>query len=211
MVVSIENYFSDWKQRSWTCPGCAWEGTGAQAAEELFNELFEINCPSCDARLATVLLPTTESIERAAAEGNAEALSMMEVSAQSRRFLANLDTSRRALKRLKDVDGDQLEFTLETIDNGDWMNPTHIVLLCNGKQIYKERSGYEHWQAVIEIGEALLAKYESRIAWYDPAQAGKALLGDNLNASPTIQEFLDTHGIAPPTGPWASAKKDTHE
>jgi len=206
-----ENYFSDWKQRTWTCPACTWTGTGAQAAQELFSELFEINCPACDARLATVLLPTTESIRRAAGDGNSEAISMLDFVDESQQFWADLDTSRRSLKRLKNIDGDQLELTLETIDTGDWMNPSHVVVLCNGKQIHKERSGYEHWEAIIEIGEALLAQYGSRIAWYDPGTAGVALLGDNRRANSTIQEFLSTHEIAPPTGPWAQAKQDFRE
>lgn len=45
-----------------------------------------------------------------------------------------------------------------------------------------------------------------RVAWFDPAQAGMALLGDNLHAPDNIQAFLDRAGVAPPTGPWASRK-----
>jgi hypothetical protein len=209
--MSIENYFSDWKARTWTCPRCAWVGTGAQAGTELFTELFEVNCPTCDGRLATIPLPTHDSIRRAASDGNVEAISMLDNVYQAEQFTAERAASRRRLKRLKSIDGDHLEFTLESVDSGDWMNPSHIMLVCNGKQVYKEPSGYEHWEAVIEIGRALLARYGSRVAWYDPGTVGTALLGDNLLASGTIQEFLDAHNIAPPSGPWARTKLDFSE
>lgn len=202
--MSIEDYFSDWKQRTWQCSRCSWSGAGSRASQELFAELFELNCPDCDARLATVPLPTHDSIMRAAANGHPEAISMLDDVVRADEFQADQKRSRRSLKRLKKIDGDNLEFTLTTIDTHDWMSPSHVVLLCNGTEIYRERSGFEHWEAVIKIGQAVIDQYGERVAWFDPAQAGVALLGDNLSASGKIQNFLNREGIAPPSGPWAA-------
>lgn len=203
--MSIEDYFSNWNQRTWQCSSCSWKGTGNQASQELFAELFELNCPKCDARLATVPLPTHDSIKRAAANGHPEAISMLDDVTKADEFQADQKRSRRSLKRLKKLDGDDLEFTLTTIDTHDWMSPSHVVLLCNGTEIYRERSGFEHWEAVIKIGQAVIDQYGERVAWFDPAQAGVALLGDNIHASGEIQDFLDRSGVAPPSGPWAAS------
>jgi hypothetical protein len=206
-VVSVEDYFSDWKERIWICAGCGWTGTGDQAAEELFNELFEVNCPACNARLATVLFPTTDSIRDAADQGNPEAVDMMDFVHRAEQFATDLKTRRQQLKHLGTIDGNRLEFSLTTIDTHDWMNPSHIVLWCNGARIYQEPSGFEHWEAVIAIGQALLEQCGSRVAWYDPGEAGIALLGDRLSAGPTVQRFLDMNRITPPHGPWAHKER----
>ena len=129
---------------------------------------------------------------------------MLSVVANADEFQADQKRSRRSLKRLRKIDGDNLEFSLTTVDTHDWMSPSHVVLLCNGTEIYRERSGFEHWEAVIKIGQAVIDQYGERVAWFDPAQAGVALLGDNLHASGKIQDFLNRAGIAPPSGPWSA-------
>lgn len=204
--MSIEDYFSDWQQRAWICRGCSWSGTGDEASIELFAELFELKCPQCDGRLALVLLPTHDSIRSAAADGHPEAIGMMGNVAKAEEFQAEQQRSRQSLKRLKKINSDNLEFTLTTVDTHDWMNPSHVVLLCNGVEIYRERSGFEHWEAIIEIGQALIDQYGQRIAWFDPGDAGVTLLGDNLSALGQIQNFLNQAGIAPPAGPWSAAR-----
>lgn len=70
------DYFSDWRQRRWDCSSCQWFGPGSEAAIEPFSELFEVNCPLCDGRLAVISYPTNEEVLRAAEAGNAEAIYM---------------------------------------------------------------------------------------------------------------------------------------
>lgn len=204
--MTVENYFSDWKQRTWVCCGCSWSGTGEGASTELFAELFELNCPQCGRRLATVALPTQDVIQSAATDGHPEAKAMLGLVARADEFQAEFQCSRQALKRLEMIAGDNLEFSLGTVDTHDSMSPSHVVLLCNGIEIYREPSGFEHWRAVIDIGGAVIDQYGDRVAWFDPAEAGVALLGDNLRASGLIQDFLDRAAVAPPSGPWATRK-----
>ena len=73
----MSDYFSSWRDRGFTCGRCAWTGTAEEASHELFAELFEVNCPQCDARLDLVLLPTDASIRRAAKQGHPEAQEML--------------------------------------------------------------------------------------------------------------------------------------
>ena len=202
--MSIEDYFSDWQERTWTCRQCSWSGSGGEASSELFAELFELNCPKCGGRLALVLLPTHDAIRSAAAEGHLEAIGMMDQVAKADDFQADQQRSRLKLKQLRAVNGEKLEFSLATIETHDWMSPSHVLLLCNGTEIYRERSGFEHWEAVLEIGQAVMDQFGDHVAWFDPAEAGVSLLGDNIHAPAEIQDFLNRAGITPPTGPWAS-------
>jgi len=198
------NYFTEAKGRDWSCSACGWNGSFNATSTELFNDLFETNCPSCGARLAIVLYPTQEDILVAAEKGDTEAQSMLDRVAFADEWAKDQKRSRRNLKRLPKIEGDSLEFSLIPSASRDWMNPEWLILLCNGEEIYREPSGFEHWQAIIEIGEAVCEQYAGRIAWIDPADAGTALLGDNLRADGHIQAFLDKAGISPPTGPWAT-------
>lgn len=199
------DYFRDCKPRTtWTCNECTWTGPRQDMSLEVFTDLFEAQCPECSAKIAIVLHPTSEEIRAAAAAGEPEAQSMLAQVNVAEEFSASRSASRSKLKHLTGLVGANLEFTLESSDDGDWMSPTWIYVVCQGKRIYKERSGFEHWEAVIDIGAALLERYRHQIAWFDPGQTGRALLGDNLSASGRIQSFLDSAGIAPPTGPWAT-------
>lgn len=37
-----------------TCRSCNWTGTGAEADREIYGELFDISCPSCEQMLLIV-------------------------------------------------------------------------------------------------------------------------------------------------------------
>ena len=202
--MSTEDYFSDWRDRQWACSQCEWIGRGSEATQELFAELLQVDCPRCDARLTLIPLPTNETILRAAAANHPEALAMMDSVGRWQAFQVDQGRSRRKLKDLGTIVGTNLEFSLTTLHKGDAMNPSHVLLWCNGKEIYREPSGYEHWEAVIEIGSAIVDQFGERVAWFDPGAAGAALLGDDLGASGRIQDFLNGAGIAPPSGPWAA-------
>lgn len=201
--MSYFEYFSNWRDHTFT-HSCGWTGKHSEASQELFNELFELNCPQCEGRLAVISLPTATQIKNAAKEGNAEALEMLDQVNRSEQFAKERTTRRKSLKRLPKQSGDRLEFTLSTEGSGDWMNPSWLILNCNGEEIYRERSGFEHWEAVIKIGQAIHSQFTGRIAFFDPGQAAVGLLGDNLSASGRIQAFLNETHLAPPSGPWAA-------
>lgn len=201
--MSTHEYFDDWRKETWACRSCAWTGPEKEASVEILSELMELNCPQCNGRLAVISFPTAQQISKAAEEGNTEALSMLPQVTAAEEFTKSQRTSRRRLSRLPKIKGDHLEFTLDLEASSDWMNPEWLFLKCNGEEIYREPSGFEHWEAVIKIGQAIHTQFASRIAFFDPGQAGVALLGDNMSASGHIQDFLNSTRMAPPTGPWA--------
>jgi len=72
----MSDYFSHWRARGYTCTECGWTGTGKEASQELFAELFELNCPQCDSRLDLISFPTEAEIQAAAESGHPEAQEM---------------------------------------------------------------------------------------------------------------------------------------
>jgi hypothetical protein len=55
------------------CPTCGWSGAAADGDRHIFDELFDVGCPSCEKLLLVVGYPTTEEIRAAAAAGNESA------------------------------------------------------------------------------------------------------------------------------------------
>jgi tetratricopeptide (TPR) repeat protein len=55
------------------CPVCGWQGTGADADKNIFEELFDIRCPRCETMLLVVGWPTLDEIRQEASRGNEEA------------------------------------------------------------------------------------------------------------------------------------------
>lgn len=70
-------YFSDWRDRAYSCP-CGWTGAHGALDTVLFRELMELSCPDCEKHVLLVSFPTDDDIVHAAAEGNAEAVKMLE-------------------------------------------------------------------------------------------------------------------------------------
>ena len=53
---------------------CGWTGVGRDLAVEPFRDLFEIHCPRCDRKFATISYPDQVETAEAAAQGNVEAI-----------------------------------------------------------------------------------------------------------------------------------------
>ena len=73
----MSNYFSNWRAWGHTCTECGWMGTVKEVSQELFAELFELNCPRCDSRLHLISFPTEAEIQTSAEMGHPEALEML--------------------------------------------------------------------------------------------------------------------------------------
>jgi len=202
---SCPPYFSNWRSRTWQCPECAWAGTGADLAMEQFAELQELHCPRCDHKFGLLLHPNLEETRAAAQAGNDEALKHLQVLELLEGRLQQIEAAREA--ELPEVAGDRLTFHFTPEGGHDPLSPHWLVLECDGKEIYREPSGYEGWRAIIDISERVLRTYPGRVAWIDPDNAGMALLGDNLSADGHIEDFLRENRIQPPDGRWSDGRK----
>ena len=72
----IFGYFDDeWRTGVFTCPVCGWRGRHDEmSGPNLFRELMDFECPSCDKMLLIVGYATYEQVREAAAKGNEEAI-----------------------------------------------------------------------------------------------------------------------------------------
>lgn len=196
-------YYSDWRTRTWTCPKCGWQGQGAELQQEFFNDLSELWCPQapCEYKFGLLIHPGVEETRAAADAGNAEAKVMEQAFARAEQRTQSRVASRG--RDLPELEGDSLEFTFTTDGGRDWMNPDWLVLTCRGREIYREPSGFEHWEAIITVSAKVLERYPGRVAWIDPNDAGACLGGDKLYYDTTIKDFLREHQVSPPLGTWS--------
>jgi len=67
------------------CAACGWKGTGGQAAQNMFDELFDLCCPRCETMLLVVGYPTYAEVEEVAKRGNEEAQREFDLIRQYRR------------------------------------------------------------------------------------------------------------------------------
>jgi hypothetical protein len=65
-------YYDYEESRTISC-GCGWHGAANQASVESYNELFDVSCPECNARLLIVVYPTADETRRAAAANDPRA------------------------------------------------------------------------------------------------------------------------------------------
>lgn len=187
-------YFSNWKTTTYTCNECTWSGIGAELSIEPFSELFETHCPNCDSKFHLISYPTAGEMRKAAAEGNKEASAELAAFEIRETRLAERQKSRDGRNQLPKIPDATLNFIFSTQGGSDWMNPEWLVLTCNGTEIHRERSGFEHWEPLIEISEILIDRYPGRIGWIDVSSAIDALAGDDFKAEPTVADYLQKNG-----------------
>ena len=164
------------------CKKCNWTGLGEESVQgEIFEELYEINCPSCSEKLATILFPTSEEMlkygtdeEKEQAKENIEFQKAIEKS-----LLKSID-------ELPEIEDDKISFEVieKSDDNYDYLN-----VLWKGKVIWEEIIGYEYHYRFIELGKMFKDKYGSKMVDFIPKGDGYFLYGDNIQAPKKIEEF----------------------
>ena len=198
-----QSHFSDWQTETWVCQRCQWSGSTSEASMEPFDELFEINCPKCEGRLAVIAYATEAEVREQAKAGNPEAIEMMPWAEAVERKRTTKEECRRLLTTLPDFDGATLSFTFEGDGGHDPMSPEWLVLKHQGTEVYREPSGFEAWRAIVDISSELRRRYGSRLAWVDPGEVGYALQGDDISANLSIERHLAAARLCPPTGSWS--------
>jgi predicted RNA-binding Zn-ribbon protein involved in translation (DUF1610 family) len=67
-MADIFDYYSDdWRSKTFTCPGCGWQGAADGMDMEPHAELADYSCPECDHMILIVNFPTIEETRKAAA------------------------------------------------------------------------------------------------------------------------------------------------
>ena len=77
MTLTIDNYFSAWRDQRHSCLACEWEGFSAQMELEPHREQSEYACPQCECLLLVVAHPDLAQVQAAAASGHREAVEQL--------------------------------------------------------------------------------------------------------------------------------------
>ncbi len=176
----MAEFYGTWKEDTYVCDKCGWKGTGEDCTQgEMFNDLYEIDCPSCGKRVDVVLYPTIEE-SRANWEKVSDAdKAMIEAREQ---FIKEAES--RCLEspeELPEVKGEVLIFVW---DQHKYEKNRDDTVITYGKQvIWTEPAFYEGYDRFIEVAKILKKKYGDRFIDLIPAQrSGNYLYGDRIMA-----------------------------
>ena len=186
----MAEFYGTWKEDTYVCDKCGWKGTGEDCTQgEMFNDLYEIDCPSCGKRVDVVLYPTIEE-SRANWEKVSDAdKAMIEAREQ---FIKEAES--RCLEspeELPEVEGDVLIFVW---DQHKYEKNRDDTVITYGKQvIWTEPAFYEGYDRFIEVAKILKKRYGDRFIDLIPAErSGNYLYGDRISAPQIIEEYRDS-------------------
>ncbi len=72
-ATKVLRYYQYDDAKEISCSVCGWSGPAGEGGQHMFDELFDVRCPSCQNMLLIVGYPTFAEIEEAAKHGNEEA------------------------------------------------------------------------------------------------------------------------------------------
>ena len=183
-----------------TCDSCGWSGVSDQAASELFRELMEVNCPTCDRRLMTVVFPTLEETRAAARAGHPEAVKELpRVEAAAARAQRAEELQLRSPEQLPDLPAYpmRLDWDIEERDDELW-----TVVRWGPVIIWQELAYWEGYERFLSIVGILRQRYGKQLQEVRPTPASELYLyGDALGAPQQVRALNDelSAGTASPS------------
>ena len=171
-----------YKKHHYQCKNCTWQGLGSELRQgELFNELFELDCPSCSESVTFVPYPTTVE-----SRANWDLLSDRE-RAQVKRVethLTKFETmSLKTTEQLPDITAPAFSLIWDYVDN--------MTMLRHGETvIFSEPALYEGYERFEEVALILKERYGTALTDLVPSQASWFYLyGDAISSSSRLQKF----------------------
>jgi hypothetical protein len=185
------HYYDDWRAQAFVCPNCNWAGKSEELDKDYFQDLFDAKCPKCKTILAIVSNPTAAETRAAAAAGNPEAI----------RELARIDTAESRSARfekekltgpeqLPDLEGDKLEFVLDTEEHSGSENETYNLLRCGERTVWRELAFWEGYERFAEWEAILKQKYGDRFAELKATWGGYMWLFGDVGIAPFNVEIV---------------------
>jgi hypothetical protein len=150
-------YYGSWKTDEIKCEKCGWSGIGDECNQgEMFEQLFEIDCPICSARLNVILFPTIEE-SRANWDRVSDGDKLM-VEAREQ-FLAQAESScLKSADQLPDLNDEEIVLVW---DRDIRANDT--VIRYGNSIIWREPVFYGGSDRFYEVAQLLSKKYGPRI------------------------------------------------
>jgi hypothetical protein len=152
---------------------------------EVFDEVSEYGCPSCEEKLAVVLHPTTaESRENWADLDETERAYVERIEQGQREF------AERALKRAEQLPEISLPaFALVWDRDGPEIGDGDTVIRLGDRVLWREPEVYEGYWRYREIVELLKARYGTRLQDVEPSAVSELYLyGDQLSSPDQVRK-----------------------
>jgi hypothetical protein len=186
-MAPIQSFWDYDREADLTCPVCGWSGPGQQG-EELQREVIDVRCPTCDALLLIVNLPTIEQTRAAAEAGNPRAIAELPyvetLEARAERAAALQLTEPGQLPALP---GQRLRiiWDFETRDGESW-----TILRHGRKVLWRELAYYEGYERLAQVFAILHQRYGDRLAEVRPtARSETYLYGDYFPSVAMVRDL----------------------
>lgn len=184
-------YYDDWRAQTFVCPTCNWTGKTEELDRDFFQDLIDAKCPNCSTMLAIVSNPTPAETRAAAAAGNPEAIRELarveQMESRSARFEKGKLTGP---EQLPDLDGDKLEFVLDTEAHSGSENETYNIVRFGDRTIWRELAFWEGYDRFPELEAILEQKYGDRYAGLKATWGGYMWLFGDIAIAPFPVEIV---------------------
>lgn len=182
------NYYT-YKEESFSCNRCGWNGKGANLEQgEMFDALFELDCPACHEKLTFISYPTTT--EARANWDRLPEVDRMQVEIIERRLDLFDRVSLKSPDQLPDIGESEFVLLWDFADIPQVGGTTLIRL--GDRQIFAEPAFYEGYKRFMEVAGILKAKYGNALQDLVPTDKSRMFLyGDKLSAVDQIEKFRE--------------------
>lgn len=161
------------------CPTCGWIGRPSECSTEthLSAELYEVCCPSCDAKIANLPFASHDEIRAAAEAGNPKAIAELPDLDEVEAFHARGQASRLAdAASLPELEGDAIELLWDFEPGGHGEDAT-TVIRHGDREIWREVAYWEAGDRFAEVFTILRRRYGWRLVSLDPTAESLLWLG----------------------------------
>jgi hypothetical protein len=172
------------------CTHCEWEGLGNQLTfGEMFDALFELNCPRCNQKVAMVGFPSFEEVLKHGTEAEKEDVRK---SLHRQEELKDLELTKST--KLPKLSGSvQIRFEERYSDQ-----KLILDIYANETPIFSEEVYYEYSERLMEIIKILSFKYKASIQSI-AVQSSHDLCGDrydSIKLKALIEQVTNQHAKA---------------
>ena len=172
----LYEWYSNWKILQFTCEHCGWTGKGEEAFPD---EVGMMECPRCDHGVGYVQFASLRDTERAAVEGNADAIrDLPEKREWVKRMEARMSRFHReklcSLDQLPELEGESLEFTWDLADHV--ADEDYQIIRLGDREVWRELKFIDNILRFNEIKDLLKRKYGARFKSLTPTGRSLDLL-----------------------------------
>ena len=154
--------YYQYKNQSYHCSKCGWEGLGSEADEnDEINSFLALCCPKCYDNIDCISWPIIdESLKYGDEEEKAHAR-------KKQQFIDRVMVSRlKSSDQLLDIEADKIVISL-CEEKSESTDDSYIVLSWNGKELWREILTYEYYKRYLELGGILREKYGKRLVDFE--------------------------------------------